>query len=70
MLYRLLKLLFSLPVNLFWLKKAEGLNNIPQTGGVILISNHQGWLASQLQKSLRGSNRQSDVFKRILRLGV
>lgn len=44
MFYTILKFILSPLIKIFWLKRIEGLENIPKTGSVILASNHESYL--------------------------
>lgn len=43
MFYWLLKILIAPIVRLIWVKKVEGLENIPKTGSAIIASNHESY---------------------------
>jgi 1-acyl-sn-glycerol-3-phosphate acyltransferase len=43
MLYWLLKKIFGPFVRLIWIKRVEGLKNIPKTGSYIVAANHSSY---------------------------
>ena len=43
-LYRLLRVVLNPFFRAMWLKKVEGLENVPTNGGVLLVSNHESYL--------------------------
>ncbi|MFA6421853.1 MAG: lysophospholipid acyltransferase family protein [Candidatus Buchananbacteria bacterium] len=43
MTYKIIKFLFAPIIKLLWIKKVEGLENIPETDRIILASNHESY---------------------------
>lgn len=43
MLYWILKILLGPVVKLIWIKKVDGLENIPKTGSCIIAANHSSY---------------------------
>lgn len=43
-LYRLLRMVLNPFFRALWLKRVEGLENVPKEGGVLLVSNHESYL--------------------------
>ncbi|HBG81777.1 TPA: 1-acyl-sn-glycerol-3-phosphate acyltransferase [candidate division CPR2 bacterium] len=44
MLYRVLKILLSPLIKLFWIERVEGKHNIPRKGPIIIAANHASYL--------------------------